>query len=261
MRYVSAALLVVFIACLFLFAKPIFISGLIVSLAMLAAHEFYQLTLKEIPDLHKLIGVVFAGGLCGTLIFLQDLSMPVLTVALLVSFLLYLKGAVDFQKQLRHLTLFYFGIVYVGLLFSYWGKIVSLPNWTFWMVLLLVATFFSDTGAYFAGHLFGKHKLAPRISPGKTVEGYVGGIVFSIIGALLVRYFLGGDYPIIKTVGVSFFVSAFAPLGDLSESLIKRAVNAKDSGRLIPGHGGLLDRVDALLFAGPIVYYWAIYIK
>ncbi len=96
---------------------------------------------------------------------------------------------------------------------------------------------------------------------GKTVEGYVGGILFSVCGALIVRYFLGGDYSVLKTVGISFAVSAFAPLGDLSESLIKRAVNAKDSGRLIPGHGGLLDRVDALLFAGPIVYYWAIYIK
>ena len=127
----------------------------------------------------------------------------------------------------------------------------------FRVFLLAATTFNADTGAYFAGHLFGRHKLAPKVSPGKTVEGLVGGIIGSLIAAFLCREIFWEEFRILDCWIVGILVGIIGPLGDLSESLVKRSLGVKDSGQLIPGHGGLLDRLDALLFTAPLVYYYA----
>jgi phosphatidate cytidylyltransferase len=135
-----------------------------------------------------------------------------------------------------------------------------------WVILTFVTTWLNDTLAYFAGRFFGKHPLYPRVSPKKTWEGFAGGVLGSVLGALLVKaVFLALPQPEGEAfalswagcVGVGLGASVLGPLGDLSESMLKRAAGVKDSGRLIPGHGGLLDRIDALLFVAPWVYLWA----
>ncbi|MFO0585321.1 MAG: phosphatidate cytidylyltransferase [Anaeromyxobacter sp.] len=131
-----------------------------------------------------------------------------------------------------------------------------------WVVLAFLATWGNDTFAYFAGHLFGKHKLAPRISPKKTWEGFFGGVLGSLVGVSLVWWFLLGDQLGFGDVAaLAAGASVFGPLGDLCESLLKRAAGVKDSSQIVPGHGGLLDRVDALLFVGPWVYLYAVYLR
>src|SRR5262249_21990695 len=122
-------------------------------------------------------------------------------------------------------------------------------------------TFGADTGAYITGRLIGRHKLAPHISPGKTVEGVFGGILLSILWAFGCRYIISKDILVKDCWWVGLSVGLVGPLGDLAESLLKRSVGVKDSGHLIPGHGGLLDRIDALLFTSPIVYYYAAYLR
>jgi phosphatidate cytidylyltransferase len=130
-----------------------------------------------------------------------------------------------------------------------------------WVILAFVVTWGNDTFAYFAGHAFGKHKLYERISPKKTWEGFAGGAVGSVVGALVTRWLLlGDDLGVGTAVAVGLGGAVLGPLGDLAESMVKRAAGVKDSGKIIPGHGGLLDRIDALLFVAPWVYVCAAYL-
>ena len=131
-----------------------------------------------------------------------------------------------------------------------------------WVILAFVVTWGNDTFAYFAGHAFGKHKLYERISPKKTWEGFAGGAVGSVVGALVTRWLLlADDLGVGTAVAVGLGGAVLGPLGDLAESMVKRAAGVKDSGKIIPGHGGLLDRIDALLFVAPWVYVCAAYLR
>ncbi len=153
------------------------------------------------------------------------------------------------------------GCLYAGLGL---GPIAALrvgPEGLQWVISALVITWANDTCAYFAGRLFGRHKLHPAVSPNKTWEGFVGGAVGSVVGMFIARWvafpaLTATDCLILGLVG-----AVLGPLGDLCESLLKRAHGVKDSGALIPGHGGLLDRVDALLFNAPAVYLYVVAVR
>jgi len=148
----------------------------------------------------------------------------------------------------------------VALAWLYCGLMAStlvglrLHGGTPWVVLAFVVTWANDTFAYFAGMLFGKHKLYARVSPKKTWEGFAGGALGSVLGALVVRATLLPELPAGMAALLGAGAAVLGPLGDFTESLLKRAAGVKDSGKLIPGHGGLLDRIDALLFVVPWVY-------
>jgi phosphatidate cytidylyltransferase len=127
------------------------------------------------------------------------------------------------------------------------------PNGHFWLLLALAIVWAADSGAYFAGRKFGKHKLSPRISPNKTIEGLVGGVVAGMVVALVAAPFIGTKFSQLPAVAlVAAWTILFSVVGDLFESLMKRHVGAKDSGHLIPGHGGVLDRIDSVLAALPV---------
>lgn len=130
-----------------------------------------------------------------------------------------------------------------------------------WIFTLMAMTWLSDTGAYFAGRAFGKHKLAPVLSPKKTIEGAVGGFGAALVAAFVARYIAFPDLSLLSVIVLVVVANFLAQMGDLSESLVKRSCGVKDSGHLIPGHGGLLDRVDALIFAAPWVYIFATYMS
>jgi phosphatidate cytidylyltransferase len=130
-----------------------------------------------------------------------------------------------------------------------------------WVILAFVVSWANDTLAYFAGRLFGRHKLLERVSPHKTWEGFFGGALGSLLGALAVQALLLRSIPLWAALAAAAGGALLGPLGDLAESLLKRAAGVKDSGRLIPGHGGLLDRIDALLFVAPWVYAIAILVE
>jgi len=130
------------------------------------------------------------------------------------------------------------------------------------IAFVLCITWLTDTGAYAVGRLIGKHKLAPTISPGKTREGAIGGICFALVGTIVLNHFYFLGFGTNTLIGLSIAGSFAAQIGDLIESVIKRYCGVKDSGKLIPGHGGLLDRIDSILFVGAVVYaatqliYW-----
>lgn len=147
------------------------------------------------------------------------------------------------------------GVLYIGWLLSYFVAL-RIEAGRNWLLLALFITFASDTAAYFIGKAVGKHKLAPSISPGKTWEGAFAGV----IGAVIVGYIFTLHTPFqtpmnfFHAVALAVAVSVFGQLGDLAESMLKRGAGVKDSGKLMPGHGGILDRLDSLLFSGFVVY-------
>ena len=125
------------------------------------------------------------------------------------------------------------------------------------VVLMFTAILMTDTGCYYVGNKLGKHKLAPVISPNKTVEGSIGGMFFGVIGAVIVGACFGLEWYLAALAG--FLCTIFAQIGDLSESLIKRDAGVKDSGHSLPGHGGFLDRTDSFIFTIPVMYYFSYY--
>jgi phosphatidate cytidylyltransferase len=154
-----------------------------------------------------------------------------------------------------------FGPVYVGLPLG----LVALIRHDFngkeaiwWVVLICLGTWGADTGGYFFGRFFGKHKLAPKISPKKTIEGAIGGIIVATIGVVLVGS-LALSIPLYWTIPLGIVLSIASILGDLFESWMKRRFDTKDSGKLIPGHGGLLDRIDSFLAVSLVTYIFILF--
>ena len=194
------------------------------------------------------------------------------SVLLILIFSLRRKENVD---ALRKMGGTLFGVVYIGLLFSHAillrdlsdvGNIetFSLNNMGlrdpgfFFVIFAVACTFIHDTSAYYTGVLTGKHKLAPDISPGKTIEGTIGGFVGCIIAGLVVNFIFGDPLSSDWAVALAILISLAAIFGDLVESAIKRGAGLKDSGDIVPGHGGVLDRFDSLIFVFPVTYYFAL---
>lgn len=154
------------------------------------------------------------------------------------------------------------GILYIGWMLGNLVALRGLDDGRNWVYLALFATFASDTAAFFTGRAVGKHKLAPDISPGKTREGAVAGGAGAIIASLFFTLQTPLQLPINwwEAILLGLLVSIFGQLGDLAESLFKRNMGIKDSGSMLPGHGGFLDRVDSIVFAGGVVYYYAVWL-
>lgn len=145
------------------------------------------------------------------------------------------------------------GTLYVGLGFYY--LIETRESGLAVLVFALLVVWFTDSGAYFTGRKIGKRKLWPEISPNKTIEGFVGGIIWAVGIALIFAYFAGMEQPMVLVVIVAIVASIFGQLGDLVESALKRHFNVKDSGKMLPGHGGILDRFDSILFVMPLLHF------
>ncbi|MFC2008756.1 phosphatidate cytidylyltransferase [Chloroflexota bacterium] len=157
------------------------------------------------------------------------------------------------------------GALYVGWLFGHWGLLYALEDGLSLVMFGMLTTFAYDTGAYFAGRAFGQHKMAPKISAGKTWEGGVGGLLVAVGCAIAIRAIaigITGGFPFSlgATILAGVLVPVAAQLGDLVESALKRSADVKDAGSLLPGHGGMLDRFDSLLFTGTMLYFYTLWI-
>jgi phosphatidate cytidylyltransferase len=152
------------------------------------------------------------------------------------------------------------GTLYVGLLGAHIVLLREVSNGRDWVYLTVLGTFAADTAAFFVGRAIGRRKLAPTISPGKTVEGTAGGLVGGFAAIALLNYFLGIRLEPALVAPLALLVPVAAVTGDLAESIIKRGMHIKDASSAIPGHGGFLDRLDSLLFTFPVVYYFLIWV-
>ncbi len=185
------------------------------------------------------------------------LLLPVLSLVLMGSFALHLRHASD--QRVGDWAVSFAGGLYLGWTCGHLAELRVLADGLWWLALAIGATWATDSGAYLIGRTFGRHKLAPSISPGKTWEGYFGGLIAGALAGAVIGALSPFGVPIGALAGT--LVGALSVFGDLIESMIKRQANAKDSGHLIPGHGGVLDRIDSLLWSGVIVFYIALYAR
>jgi phosphatidate cytidylyltransferase len=233
----------------------IFTVGVFV-LGCVCMHELYRMYARVHPA--RLGGFIALAALLAAAQYGSQFQILLVAVAALP--LLFALTLVQPRPSVGSLALTLLGVYWIGLALAHAVLLRALPHGEGIVIDVLVGTFLGDTGAYFGGHLFGKRQLAPRISPGKTVEGLVVGMVFAVAGVWLAsRYqqWLPGAHALVLGAGVA----VVAPVGDLFESFIKRDAGVKDSGRLFGAHGGALDRLDGVLFVAVASYYiWYAYV-
>ena len=166
------------------------------------------------------------------------------------------RGTARATVQSPAISLRILGALYVGVLFPFFALLRNQPGGIEVMVLILLLVMASDTGAYFTGSWLGRIKLAPNVSPKKTVEGAIGGLALCVVGGLLLRAPLVPGWGVTQSALFSAAIAVLAQLGDLAGSALKRSAGVKDSGWIVPGHGGLLDRTCSMVFATVFAYYW-----
>ncbi len=233
----------------------------------IALWEYYRMAQHK--GFQPMVAIGLVGGVCYVFAsFLQTLDsnwdfvpICILGAILFALFIFYFYKA---QEPFLNIAITFFGIIYITTTLSliininfYFPK-SSIQDGRWWILYLLAVTKFADIGGYFIGKAFGKHKLALNISPGKTIEGFIGGICLSLLASLFLcfldPYF---DYPLniywTQAIFLGILLGVVAQLGDLAESLLKRDAGVKDSNNM-KGHGGVLDMVDSLLFTAPVIY-------
>ncbi len=204
-------------------------------------------------------GTLATIGVFSTLLFVKhDAALPSVIVALALGALVVSLAAPDpVDKAAQRVGMLFGGPIYIGGTLGTMGLLHQYEHGGAWLLLTMFFAFLSDTGAYFAGRTFGKHKLYPKLSPKKTVEGAIGGLVGAMIGALALQQTLLNEVlPLTHAIVLSLVAAALGQAGDLLESLLKRSTGVKDSGNIMPGHGGLLDRSDALMFTGATTWLY-----
>jgi phosphatidate cytidylyltransferase len=169
--------------------------------------------------------------------------------------------AASMDYRFKDTAIALFGVLYVGLTLSTLVSMRALPAGEWFVLFVLLVTWAADTGAYFAGTRWGRHLLAPAISPKKTVEGLIGGVALAVGISLLAQAWFLPQLSVLDAVVLGLLLTGTGLIGDLSESVIKRSVGVKDSGGILPGHGGMLDRLDSLLFTAPTFYYYVTVVR
>ncbi len=258
-RFISSALFILLVAFT-IFIAPTYVFSLVaITLIGLALYEFYTMVEKKELFVYRYFGIVLGilvplgihlkmGG------FIMDVEPLLIVLICLFTVMIQLTRR-DSSHTLRKMSVTLFGILYISWLFSFIIKIKFLPNGGLLCAFLILVTKGGDIGAYIVGSLIGRHALIPRISPKKSVEGLIGGLIFSFGLAVFFKPFLHFiSYTHILILGV--LLGILGQMGDLSESLIKRDCDIKDASMIFPGLGGALDILDSLLFTTPVFYFY-----
>ena len=238
------------------YSPPLAFSGVVVLAGGLALFEFYRLCFGARSH-SWLIGIGltgFAALILGT--HRPDIIVPTLLATLVCIISVPLLSRSPLEQSLRDGAMTLFGVLYLGLTLGTLSMTRLLPLGEWLIFFLLLVTWASDTGAYLVGTLYGRHRLAPTISPKKTVEGLVGGLIAAIIAGYAARWWFLPDLSGLDCLILATLLTISGLWGDLTESAMKRSVGMKDSGGILPGHGGMLDRLDSLLFTAPVFYYY-----
>ena len=179
---------------------------------------------------------------------------------MLVVFFTFLLGIREEKFDILPVGKLVLGFMYVPLMMSYFILIRRFEQGHLWILFLLVLAFAGDVAAYYVGRNFGRRKLLPLVSPNKTVEGTIGLFAGSVVGCVIFQHFFFPSLPVVHAAALGLFGSVIGQLGDLCESAMKRASGVKDSGTILPGHGGILDRLDCLIFIAPFLYYYRVFV-
>ena len=242
------------------YANSLIFSLFLMLVLFLALYEFNHMGLAGEQRMEQLLAALAGSCVVPILQYQQyPMLLPLLTLILLLLAVLFLFRLPPLAEIPRRIGWLCLGLFYLPMLFGYLVLLRQHPYGREWIFLTLLVIMGCDTFAYFVGSNFGKRKLYPAVSPNKSVEGGIGGVLGSILAVFICRVSFLPAIGILDAVGIGLLLGVVGQLGDLFESLLKRACGVKDSGQMIPGHGGLLDRLDSLLFAFPFVYYIARY--
>ena len=249
-RTLAGLALVPLLALLVIGGIPLYIAEIVI--LILAIREFYKaFENKSINPIYTLayISIVYI-GIKNTM----NIGEQYLGLIIFILFLCSIIYLLTERKNIVDLAITFLGIFYVVFLIDFIVLTIdNIESGTTYVWTIFIIAFLTDTFAYFAGSLFGKHKLIPKISPKKTVEGSIGGILGSTIGCIIFGMLTNLDITLMIFIGS--IGSIIAQIGDLFASAVKRYVGIKDYGKLIPGHGGVLDRFDSVILVAPFVYY------
>ena len=257
-----SAIIVLPLLILFILKANVLLFGCFIALiSCVGLFEFYSMALPERKS-ERVLAIAAGGLLPLTLLADGTHSLFVAAVALLflLSALVFLFRINDITKVAGELALLLTGFLYVPFLLGHFILLRQSPHGISWIFLLLIIVMCGDTFAFYVGTSFGKRRLYPVVSPKKSIEGSLGGLVGSVVGALVVKSTFFPELPLGACLSTAVLLGVLGQLGDLFESLLKRSFGVKDSGVIIPGHGGILDRLDSLLFAAPAAYYCARFI-
>ncbi len=260
-RLLSAIVLIVMLLAVVFFATDWVFSVVVCALTFMIMSELTKVMRLETKPGIVIINYVFAAfymalgfinlEVGNTLIYL----ITVLFVMTLATFAVLDNSHIKLSDVSSSIFLVLYSVVFL----MHLSFIRKLDNGVALLFMPLIGAYITDTGAYFTGMAIGRHKLIPSVSPNKTVEGAVGGIVAAVIGFVIygvIMSNMGLDVNYVLLIVLAVLCAVFAQLGDLTASVIKRNYSVKDFGHLIPGHGGMVDRVDSLMFVAPIVYYF-----
>ncbi|MBU2591556.1 MAG: phosphatidate cytidylyltransferase [Nitrospinae bacterium] len=235
-----------------------------IAVTALAAHEFYFAVGRGWKDMYKRIATVLALHIPLIIYANVTKTLEPYMFNITIPFLLYftfkvLRGPVMVEERNKSIMI-PFGMFYVGVLMSYLIRIRVMEKGIYLILFLLVTVWASDAFAYYVGKTIGSNKLIPKVSPNKTVEGSIGGIAGSIMVAYLMGQYLVLGMTPRECIIAGLAIAIAGGIGDLAASLIKREEGIKDFSNIMPGHGGALDRVDSLIFAAPVFFYYLLYI-
>lgn len=230
--------------------------GVVVCGAGLALHEYFRMTHGSLTGSRLFVTIFFClFPVLAAFFGRDDAVLAGVIGSLLAVIVVALQGFTTFADVFKYLSCSGFASVYISLCMAHVVLIRFLPQGPFWLTMLIAIVAGSDTGAYYAGRAFGRRKLFPQISPKKTVAGGVGGLIAGIGTAAGINLVFSGKVDAFFLFIAAVLLIIVGIIGDLTESMIKRSVGVKDSGTILFGHGGLLDRVDSLLLTGPLLYY------
>ncbi|MDI6776507.1 MAG: phosphatidate cytidylyltransferase [Syntrophales bacterium] len=236
--------------------------SLLIVLSILGAiTEYNRMVFGRGVSWEKGEGVVIA-LLIPLAVYLGDLKLVLTVITFSVSgaFVIFLLRIKDHHIDIAPVGKVVLGFMYIPLMISHFILLRHLENGKLWVFFILILVFSGDISAFYVGRIWGRRKLAPLISPGKTWAGAVGSFIGSVAGCILFARVFFHDLSPIHAITIGLGGSILGQLSDLCESLIKRASGAKDSGFMMPGHGGILDRLDSLIFTVPFVYYYYLFV-
>ena len=263
MKRIIASL--IFIPCLIIIARRggYYYLALINIMIFIGLWEFYRMMEAKGLKPYKAMGIMSGLALSWYIFFQQGVYANLFLSIIFIGIMVLELARKEKGLAVYHISVTVFGVFYIGWLGSHLILLRELPHikgldyslgFSF-VIVTFALTWCYDTGAFFIGSWFGKRKLFPSISPGKTLEGAIGGVLCSLLGIFAARATIAPYLTIVQAVGLAIIASVVGQLGDLCESMIKRDAKIKDSSRTIPGHGGVLDRFDSLLFTAPLIYY------
>ena len=256
-RYLGAAMIAPFI--IFVFLGGIYLRGFVFALSILALWEFYS-ALKE----KNFKPIKSAGYILLVIYYLLNNNFEhMMYVLVAAAFILLILPVINLEYTFIDVSLTLLGFIYCGILFGFVYLVNAKRCGEFLVWIIFIGSWLSDTAAFYSGKLFGKHKLSPRVSPKKTIEGSIGGLIgatiFTGVFGIIVQKYIN-IMPIYNYFIIGALCGVFGQFGDLVASSIKRYVGIKDYSNLIPGHGGILDRFDSIIFSATVIFYYLTFI-